>query len=103
MSAYFVAQITIRDDSAYQKYLDGFDEVFARFDGEVVAVDDQPAVLEGSWHRTRFVLIRFPSEQKLRLWYESPEYQAIARSRQAASEADVLLVHGRHRQTDHGE
>ncbi|HWI66343.1 MAG TPA: DUF1330 domain-containing protein [Symbiobacteriaceae bacterium] len=95
MSAYFLAQITIRDEATYAKYLDGFDEIFARFQGEVVAVDDAPTVLEGQWHRGRVVLIRFPDEQELRRWYESPEYQALARFRQAASDADILLVHGR--------
>lgn len=95
MSAYFLAQITIDDPVAYERYLDGFDAVFARHEGRVIAVDDHPAVLEGSWSRTRVVLIRFPDEAALRRWYESPEYQALARIRQGASRADVLLVHGR--------
>ena len=95
MSCYFVAQIDITDRSLYQQYLDGFDQVFRQYAGTVVAVDDAPEVLEGVWDRTRIVLIRFPDEAALKRWYGSEAYQALARYRQQASRADVLLVHGR--------
>lgn len=95
MSAYFLAQIAIDDPVAYEQYLDGFDAIFARYSGKVIAVDDSPAVLEGTWSQTRVVLIRFPTEEDLRVWYESPEYQALAEFRRQASRADILLVHGR--------
>ena len=48
MSCYFLAQISIHDRDEYQKYLDGFDEIFARYKGIVVAVDEAPTILEGS-------------------------------------------------------
>ena len=95
MSCYFVAQISIHDPGEYERYLEGFDEVFEKYDGEVVAVDDHPSVLEGHWDRTRIVLIRFPSEEEARRWYDSPEYQEIVQHRWRASKADVILVTGR--------
>ncbi len=95
MSCYFIAQIKIRDPREYQHYLDGFDEVFSHYRGEVVAVDDTPVVLEGEWPYTRAVVIRFPNEDEARRWYESPEYQGLAAHRVNASNADIILVHGR--------
>jgi uncharacterized protein (DUF1330 family) len=95
MSCYFVANIRIHDPDTYQKYLDGYDAVFSKFEGTVVAVDDQPRVLEGSWEGTRVVLIRFPSEAAALEWYNSDAYQEIVRYRHQASTADILLVHGR--------
>ncbi len=47
MSTYFIAQIKIHDPDEYEKYLDGFDEVFSKYDAEVVLVDDNPELLEG--------------------------------------------------------
>jgi len=94
MSCYFVAQIKIHNPEGYQKYLDGYDEVFARYLGQVVAVGDSPIVLEGTWPYTRFVIIRFPSPDEARRWYDSPEYQALAQHRWQASQADILLVKG---------
>lgn len=95
MSCFFVAQIDIADRALYQQYLDGFDTVFQQFGGTVVAVDDAPEVLEGTWSRTRMVLIQFPDEETLRQWYGSHAYQELAKFRRQASKADILLVHGR--------
>jgi len=95
MSSYFVAQVRVYDRGQYEKYLEGFDDIFSRFAGEVVAVDEQPTILEGTWSYSRFVLIRFPSEADLLQWYQSPEYRKLAEIRQAGSTADILLVPGR--------
>ena len=95
MSSYFIALINIHDPARYEQYLAGFDEVFEKFQGEVIAVEDNPRVLEGKWPAGRTVLIRFPNDQAVRTWYESPEYQQLARHRQEASVASVAIVTGR--------
>lgn len=95
MSSYFVALLDITDPVVYERYLTGFDAVFRRYRGQVVAVDDAPRVLEGEWPASRTVLIRFPDDEALLEWYESPEYQALARYRQAASAGRIAIVSGR--------
>lgn len=95
MSSYFIALIDIHDQRRYQRYLAGFDEVFSAYDGEVVAVEDHPRVLEGDWPAGRTVLVRFPDDAALRLWYDSPEYQRLAGHRRAASKADIAVISGR--------
>ena len=95
MTAYFVAQIRIDDPAEYQRYLDACDAVFARFNGEYLAVDPAPTVLEGDWPYTRSVLIRFPSEADLLAWYNSPDYQAIVVHRLAGARCDSILLHGK--------
>lgn len=94
MSCYFVAQIRIDYPDQYQKYLDDADEVFARYRGEYLAVDDEPELLEGSWSFKRCVLIRFPDEEEFQRWYRSPEYQVILPYRLSAAACTSLLVHG---------
>ncbi len=95
MSSSFVALIDIHDQARYREYLDGFDEVFERYDGEVIAVEDHPEILEGEWPAGRTVLIRFTSEQALRHWYESEDYQRLARHRHAAATANIAVISGR--------
>ena len=95
MSAYFIAQIKIKDLQEYRRYLAGFDEVFSRYKGEVILVDDRPAVLEGEWHYTRVVVIRFPEEKEARRWYYSTGYQKLVQLRWQAADADVILAKGR--------
>jgi uncharacterized protein (DUF1330 family) len=92
MSCYFIAQISVRDRDEYRKYLDGFDEIFARYKGIVVAVDERPTVLEGAWPFGRTVLIRFPDEEEARRWYDSPEYRELVKHRHRSSEANIVLV-----------
>ena len=95
MSVYFVALINIHDPDLYEQYLSGFDAVFEQYEGQVVAVEDNPTILEGEWPAGRTILIRFPDEQALRVWYDSPEYQHLARRRREASVASVAVISGR--------
>jgi uncharacterized protein (DUF1330 family) len=95
MSSYFVALIDIHDPQRYDEYLAGYDEIFARYKGQVIAVEDNPRALEGKWPAGRTVLIRFPDDRELRRWYESPEYQELAAHRRAASVAQIAIVSGR--------
>jgi uncharacterized protein (DUF1330 family) len=94
MSSYFVALIDIHDPARYDDYLAGFDAVFERFNGEIVAVEDEPQVLEGSWPWGRTVLIRFPTDDDLLRWYRSPEYQRLAAIRHQAAEANIAIIRG---------
>ncbi len=95
MSCYFIAQINIHDPEEYEKYLDGYDEVFGKFKGEVVAVDDSVTLLEGEWPFGRTVVIKFPNQEELEQWYRSPGYQKLVKHRHKASTANIVAVKGR--------
>lgn len=94
MSIYLVAQINIEDRDTYARYEAGFMEIFDRYDGELLAVDEAVTELEGSWDYTRTVILRFPDETAARSWYDSTEYQALAQHRFAASAANLAIVQG---------
>lgn len=92
MSCYFIAQINIHDRDEYQKYLNGYDEIFEKYKGIVITADENPEILEGEWPFERTVLIRFPNEDEARRWYESPEYQELVKHRHRSSEANIILL-----------
>ena len=94
MTAYLVAQITIDDRAGYSEYEAGFMEIFARYSGELLAVEEAPEVLEGEWPCTRTVLIGFPSRDDALAWYRSEEYQKLARHRFDSSEGNAVLING---------
>lgn len=94
MSVYIMANIAIADREPYSEYEAGFAEIFARYRGEILAVSDEPRIIEGEWPYTRAVLIRFPDEVEARRWYESPEYQALAEHRWRASTGSIISVPG---------
>ena len=92
MSSYFIALIDIHDKQRYQQYLDGFDEIFEKFEGKVIAVEDNPRILEGNWPAGRTVIIRFPDDAELRRWYDSDEYQTLAERRKEASIGQIAII-----------
>lgn len=82
------------DRSQYDLYESGFAEVFAKFDGTMLSVDEDPLILAGDWTATRSVIIEFPSEKSALTWMTSDEYQAIAEHRNAGSTVNSILVKG---------
>lgn len=94
MIHYFVAQIKINNQDEYQKYLEKVDEVFSRYKGEYLAVDESPDLLEGEWNYTKSVLIKFNSKQDFEDWYYSKDYQKTLKHRLKSSRCDTILLKG---------
>ena len=94
MAVYAIAQLTITDRAAYKRYQARFMSVMNRFEGRLLAADENPVVVEGTWDREKVVLLSFPDEAAFRKWLESPDYQEIAKDRRAGSNAVALLVKG---------
>jgi uncharacterized protein (DUF1330 family) len=55
MPVYLIAQLNIRDRATYAKYGSGFMEIFSRYEGRLLSVDEAPKVIEGEWGYTRTV------------------------------------------------
>ena len=92
VTVYAIAQITITDREAYDRYQARFMDVFRRFEGKVLAADEAPAVLEGQWPHQKIILMSFPDEAAFRAWSSSPAYQEISKDRLAGSHGVVLLA-----------
>jgi uncharacterized protein (DUF1330 family) len=94
MPVYVVAEVTIADREEYARYEAGFLPIWQQYRGELLAVEEQPRVIEGAWPHTRTVLLRFPDAAEAERWYQSPEYQALAQHRWRASRANIALLSG---------
>jgi uncharacterized protein (DUF1330 family) len=94
MNYYFVAQIRIHDSGEYNKYLENFDVIFSKYNGEYLAIDESPVILEGEWDYTKSVLVKFKSKKDFESWYYSAEYQAILKHRLNAAKCDTILLEG---------
>jgi uncharacterized protein (DUF1330 family) len=94
MIHYFVAQIRINDPEEYDKYLENVDEVFSRYNGEYLAIDESPSLLEGTWNYSKSVLIKFNSKEDFEKWYYSDDYQQILKHRLNSANCDTILIKG---------
>ena len=94
VAVYALGQLTIRDRERYQQYVRRFHDVLLQFGGRLLAADESPEILEGSWERDKVVLLEFESAASFWAWARSDAYQEISRDRVAAADGTVLLVHG---------
>lgn len=94
MAAYVVAGLEITDREEFQRYGDQVVATVKRHGGTYVMRGGQPDKLEGTWNPSRVSILEFPSAERARAWYESPEYLAIVDSRRRAARTDIVLVHG---------
>ncbi len=95
MSSYFIANISIHDNTIYNKYLENAGSIFKNYNGRYLAVNENPEVLEGDWNYTKVVLIEFPTNDELKAWYNSPEYQEILKYRLEAATCDTIAFEGK--------
>ena len=91
-TVYLIATLTIHDRDRYADYEAGFLDIFQRYQGTLLSVDEQPTVLEGEWPVTRTVLVQFPDAAAARDWYDSDAYQALMQHRLAASTGSIVMV-----------
>lgn len=94
MTVYALALLTIHDRPRYDRYVARFADSLDDFDGQLLAADEHPAVIEGPWDADKVVLIRFPDQHEFERWATSPTYQTISEDRIAATTSTVLLING---------
>lgn len=94
MPVYMISRMTIHNRAEYDKYEEQFIDIFKKFDGQLLSVDEEPQVVAGEWKATRSVLIEFPTKPQLFAWLTSPEYKAIGKHRDAGSTAEAIIVNG---------
>jgi uncharacterized protein (DUF1330 family) len=94
MAVYAVAQLTIHDRERYDRYVGSFMGILDAHGGRVLAAQDGPDVVEGRWPHDRIVLLAFADRGAFDRWATSPEYEAIAEDRRAATDGVVLVMQG---------
>lgn len=94
MAVYIVARVEIKNPEAYQEYSRQVLGILTQYGGKFLVRGGKAEILEGSMEPHRLVVIEFEDADQARRWYYSPEYQAIARIRQANSEGNLYLVEG---------
>jgi len=91
--AYWIARVDVHDPDRYPEYIETARPAMERHGARFLVRGGAAAPLEGAC-RQRNVVVEFPSMAEARACYESAEYQAGRRIRQAASEGELVLVEG---------
>ena len=67
-----------------------------KFGGEMIAGTPAPTLLEGNWDGSWAAILRFPSLEMAKTWYNSPDYQPLKELRinELTESGQVLLIEG---------
>ena len=92
---YFVASHKVLDRSTLNDiYVPKAVDCLAKFDVEILAVNENVEVVDGQTGHDRLVILRFPSRGEALRWYHSPEYQSMIHLRLDSVEGVLLLAEG---------
>lgn len=94
MTVYVFAALKFTDRARYDRYQAAFPAVFAKFNGAVLAADESPRLLSGSWDREKVVMMSFPNEEEAQRFLQSPEYLEISKDREAGADTLSVMVKG---------
>jgi len=94
MSAYLVATGTVKNPEAYQEYRALAAAAIEQYGGRFIARGGKSEVLEGSFPGPRVVIVEFPSFDRAKAFFDSPEYQAARQKRLAVADLNLILVEG---------
>jgi len=94
MSAYVFVSVEVHDPVRYEDYRKTVLPTIEAYGGRFLVRGGKMEVLEGNWPPHRIVIVEFPSVEKARAWWNSPEYAAPKALRQATSSTEMILVEG---------
>ena len=93
-SAYIIANVRVTDATQYEEYKK-FSSIAMQMHGAEVCVRGGAVqVLEGDWQPDRMVVLKFPSVEKAKAFYDSPEYRRARDAREGAAVMRMVLVEG---------
>jgi uncharacterized protein (DUF1330 family) len=93
--AYLIVEMKISDMDQYKKYMAAAPETIKAYGGEYVVRGGKMESLEGDWRPSRLAVLRFPSYEKAKAWYEQSDYVQVRALRVGATEYfNMVLVEG---------
>ncbi|HEX2204424.1 MAG TPA: DUF1330 domain-containing protein [Longimicrobium sp.] len=94
MPAYVIVDITVEDPATYERYKALAPPSIAAYGGRYLVRGGATEVLEGTWSPRRLVVLEFPTPERARAWWASPEYAEAKALRQSCARTGMLLVEG---------
>jgi uncharacterized protein (DUF1330 family) len=94
MSAYVISELEVRDPVAIETYRSIAAKSIGQYGGRYLVRGGAASVAEGGPPVKNIVVVEFPSIERLREWYASPEYAEALKVRRTALERRLIFVEG---------
>ena len=92
MSISLVAQVDIKDKERFLDYQNAVLPFLEEKQIEVLAVDDSPTTIEGEETGNRMVIVRYDNREAFDAFWQSAEYQEMAKIRFESADTTINLV-----------
>ena len=94
MPAFVIVEIEVRDPEAYETYRSLVPASLDAYGGKFIARGGATENLEGDWTPERIVVLEFPSLERARQWWGSPEYRDAKAIRMRAARTRMIATDG---------
>lgn len=94
MPAFVIVEIEVRDPKAYETYRSLVPASLDAYGGKFIARGGATESLEGDWAPERIVVLEFPSLERARQWWDSPEYRNAKAIRMRAAQTRMIVTDG---------
>jgi uncharacterized protein (DUF1330 family) len=94
MKAYVIADVDVKDPVRYAEYRNMVMPTITAYGGRFLARGGQVDPLEGDWQPKRLVIVEFPSVERAKAWWSSPEFADAKALRQATSKGSLVVIEG---------
>lgn len=93
-SGYIIASVTVTKPEQYEEYRKWSTEAMRAHGAEVCVRGGKIEVLEGDWNPGRTVILKFPSFEAAKAFYDTPEYLRAREAREGAAIMRMVCVEG---------
>ena len=94
MTAFVIVEIEVRDPEVYENYKSLAPASVEAYGGRFIARGGTTESLEGEWAPERIVVLEFPSLERARQWWASPEYSDAKAIRMRAARTRMIATEG---------
>jgi uncharacterized protein (DUF1330 family) len=93
--AYLMVEMHITDPEGYKAYMAEAPAAVKAFGGEYLVRGGRHETLEGDWKPHRVAMLRFPSYEQAKAFYDSEQYRAARAKRTGKTDYfNMVLVEG---------
>jgi uncharacterized protein (DUF1330 family) len=92
MSAYVISEVDLRDAAGVEAYRTFAAKAIAQYGGRYLVRGGAASAAEGGPPPKTLIVVEFPSMERLREWYASPEYAEALKVRQTALDRRLIFV-----------
>jgi uncharacterized protein (DUF1330 family) len=94
MSAYVISEVDVHDAAGFEAYRTIAAKTIAHYGGRYLVRGGAASAAEGDPPPKNIIVIEFPSMERLREWYASPEYAEALKFRWVALDRRLIFVEG---------